>query len=180
MPSVSMANNILALKALSSINHYMGNIEEGERLAKKALDLNPNDPDTLAQLGWRLAVVGKFEEGIPYLEKAIETYAERAWMVFSPDCHKPHAERPLRRDADSAKKGVLDGSGVSWCLVAVAQSKLGNKSAARAALEKMTDVSPGLGRDPGTFLRSHQASEQIVSSLMAGLKEAGWTAAAGQ
>lgn len=173
-------NNILALKALSSINHYMGNIEEGERLAKKALDLNPNDPDTLAQLGWRLAVVGKFEEGIPYLEKAIErTRNAPGWyyhlIAINHLLNSRYAEM-----LTAAKKGVLDGSGVSWCLVAIAQSKLGNKAAARAALEKMAEVSPGLGRDPGTFLRSHQASERIVTSLMAGLKEAGWTTPAGQ
>ncbi|UFI05423.1 tetratricopeptide repeat protein [Roseibium aggregatum] len=173
-------DNILALKALSSINHYMGNIEEGERLAKKALDLNPNDPDTLAQLGWRLAVVGKFEEGIPYLEKAIERTRNAPGWYFHLIAINHMLNGRYAEMLTAAKKGVLDGSGVSWCLVAVAQSKLGNKAAARAALEKMTDVSPGLGRDPGTFLRSHQASEQIVSSLMKGLKEAGWTAAAGQ
>ncbi len=172
-------DNILALKALSSINHYMGNIEEGERLAKKALDLNPNDPDTLAQLGWRLAVVGKFEEGIPYLEKAIERTRNAPGWYFHLIAINHMLNGRYAEMLTAAKKGVLDGSGVSWCLVAVAQSKLGNKAAARAALEKMADVSPGLGRDPGTFLRSHQASEQIVSSLMAGLKEAGWTATAG-
>ncbi len=173
-------NNILALKALSSINHYMGNIEEGERLAKKALDLNPNDPDTLAQLGWRLAVVGKFEEGIPYLKKAIERTRNAPGWYFHLIAINHMLNGRYAEMLTAAKKGVLDGSGVSWCLVAVAQSKLGNKAAARAALEKMADVSPGLSRDPGAFLRSHQASEQIVSSLMAGLKEAGWTATAGQ
>lgn len=173
-------NNILALKALSSINHYMGNIEEGERLAKKALDLNPNDPDTLAQLGWRLAVVGKFEEGIPYLEKAIERTRNAPGWYFHLIAINHLLNGRYAEMLTAAKKGVLDGSGVSWCLVAIAQSKLGNKAAARAALEKMAEVSPGLGRDPGTFLRSHQASERIVTSLMAGLKEAGWTTPAGQ
>ncbi|UES37041.1 tetratricopeptide repeat protein [Roseibium aggregatum] len=173
-------NNILALKALSSINHYMGNIEEGERLAKKALDLNPNDPDTLAQLGWRLAVVGKFEEGIPYLEKAIERTRNAPGWYFHLIAINHLLNNRYAEMLTAAKKGVLDGSGVSWCLVAIAQSKLGNKAAARAALEKMAEVSPGLGRDPGTFLRSHQASEQIVTALMAGLKEAGWTTPAGQ
>ncbi|MBO9457596.1 tetratricopeptide repeat protein [Labrenzia sp. R5_0] len=173
-------NNILALKALSSINHYMGNIEEGERLAKKALELDPNDPDTLAQLGWRLSVVGKFEEGIPYLEKAIERTRNAPGWYFHLIAINHLLNGHYAEMLTAAKKGVLDGSGVSWCLVAVAQSKLGNKEAARAALEKMADVSPGLSRDPGAFLRSHRASEQIVTSLMAGLREAGWTAPAGQ
>jgi TolB-like protein len=64
--------SVLALKALASINHYTGNYEESEQIQRQALALNPNDPDTLAQLGWRLAVRGNFQEGIPYLHKAIE------------------------------------------------------------------------------------------------------------
>jgi TolB-like protein len=172
-------NNILALKALSSINHYMGNIEEGERLAKKALALNPDDPDTMAQLGWRLAVVGKFDEGISYLEKAIErTRNAPGWYYHLIAVDHLLNERYAEM-LTAAKKGVLDGSGVSWCLVAVAQSKLGNQAAARAALEKMAEMSPELGQDPGRYLRSHQVGEQIVTALLEGLKSAGWKKPAG-
>jgi hypothetical protein len=35
------------------------------------VELNPFDPDALAQLGWRLAVRGNFEEGVPFLREAI-------------------------------------------------------------------------------------------------------------
>lgn len=168
-------NNILALKALSSINHYMGNIEEGERLAKKALDLNPNDPDTLAQLGWRLAVVGKFEEGIPYLEKAIERTRNAPGWYFHLIAINHLLNGHYAEMLTAAKKGVLDGSGVSWCLVAIAQSKLGHKEAAGAAVKRMMEISPALGQNPAGFLRSHQASDQIVNALVEGLKTAGWT-----
>lgn len=53
--------NVQAQKALSAVNHYRGNYEKGWRLARLALEKNPHDPDTLAQLGWRLAIRGRFE-----------------------------------------------------------------------------------------------------------------------
>lgn len=173
-------NNILALKALSSINHYMGNIEEGERLAKKALALNPNDPDTMAQLGWRLAVAGKFDEGISYLERAIERTRNAPGWYYHLIAVDHLLKGQYAEMLTAAKKGVLDGSGISWCLVAVAQAKLGNKAAAHAALEKMADMSPELGRDPAGYLRSHQVSDQIVTALIEGLKTAGWKDPAGE
>jgi TolB-like protein len=63
--------NVTALQALASIAYYAGFYDESERTQRAALALNPNDPDTLAQFGWRLAARGKWDEGIPLLERAI-------------------------------------------------------------------------------------------------------------
>ena len=50
---------------------HLGNFDESERIQRQALALNPNDPDTLAQLGWRLAIRGRWDEGLAYIERAI-------------------------------------------------------------------------------------------------------------
>ena len=63
--------NVVALQALSAVQFHLGNFAESERIQRQALALNPNDPDTLAQLGWRLAIRGRWDEGLPYLERAI-------------------------------------------------------------------------------------------------------------
>lgn len=172
-------SNVLALKAKSSINHYMGNIEEGERFARRALEVNPNDPDSMAQLGWRLAVVGKFDEGIPYLEKAIDrTVNAPGWYYHLVAIDHLLKGRPSEM-LTAAKQGVLSNSGFSWCLVAIAQSELGHMEAAHAALNKMAETAPGMYRDPTAFLKTHQADEQIEKAIMSGLKKAGWSAPVG-
>ena len=167
--------NILALKALSSINHYLGHYKESERIERQALALNPNDPDSLAQLGWRLAVRGNFDEGIPYLKQAIErTVNPPGWyyhlIAVDHYMHGRYAEM-----LTAAMRGAAYGSGVSWSLVAIAHGALGNKEAAREALEKMAEVSPQLARDPAALYRRHQAVDSIVDALVAGLRQAGWT-----
>ena len=149
--------NVLALKALSSINHYTGNYEEGERLARAALALNPNDPDTLAQLGWRLAVRGRFDEGIPYLERAIaRTVSPPGWYF-----HLIAIDLYLRGDHEAmltaAERSAVDGSAISQSLIAIAQGALGNREAARHALDRMAEISPPLGRDPADVYRRRHA-----------------------
>lgn len=167
--------NVLAPKALSSINHYTGNFEEAERLTREALAGNPNDPDTLAQLGWRLAVRGRFDEGIPYLERAIaRTVSPPGWYL-----HLIAIDLYLRGDYDAmlttAERSAVDGSGISQSLIAIAQGALGNQEAARQALDEMAEISPLLGRDPAEAYRRHQTIDSTVDALVAGLRKAGWT-----
>ena len=54
--------NVLALRALSAVQYHLGNFDKAERIQRRALALNPNDPDMLVQLGWRLALRGHWKE----------------------------------------------------------------------------------------------------------------------
>lgn len=168
-------NNIMALKALGSIHHYMGNYKESVRYQRQALANNPNDPDTLVQLGWRLAIRGEFDEGIPYVEKAIaRTVNPPGWYyhLIAID-HYMHGRYPEMLAA--AKYGVGHESGISWSLVAIAQAELGDMAAAREALETMKEISPRLGSDPAEVYRGHQATEEIVAAIVTGMRNAGWS-----
>lgn len=166
-------NNIPALKALSSTLHYMGDYAQSERVQRQALALNPNDPDTLAQLGWRLAVRGNFDEGIPFLKRAIERSVNPPGWYY----HLIAIDLYLRGDYEetlaAAQRSTIDGSGISWSLVAIAEAALGQKDEARAALAKMAEKSPLLARDPAAVYRRHQAIDRIVDALVSGLHRAG-------
>jgi tetratricopeptide (TPR) repeat protein len=167
--------SVLALKALASINHYTGNYEESEQIQRQALALNPNDPDTLAQLGWRLAVRGNFQEGIPYLHKAIERSVLPPGWYYHLIAIDHYMNGRYTQMLETANKSAADNSSISWSLVAIAQGALGNEAAAREALAKMAEISPLLNRDPTAGYRRHQATEEIVQALVKGLRKAGWT-----
>ena len=167
--------SVLALKALASINHYIGNYEESEQIQRQALALNPNDPDTLAQLGWRLAVRGGFREGIPYLQQAIERSVNPPGWYYHLIAIDHYMNASYAQMLETARKSAADGSGIGWSLIAIAQGALGNQAAAREALAKMAEKSPALARDPAAGYRRHQATDEIVNVLVAGLRKAGWT-----
>lgn len=164
-------DNTLALKALASIDHYMGRYDESERLARRAAEINPYDPDTLAQLGWRLAVRGKFDEGIPILRQAIERTANPPGWYF----HLIAIDHCLRGDfeemLEAATRSSVDGSGFSQTLIAIANTKLGNREAARQALESLPKQHL-VARDLVAFLRRHGSTDAIVDTLTTQLDEA--------
>ncbi|XWN31072.1 MAG: hypothetical protein ROR55_27070 [Devosia sp.] len=167
-------SNVLALKAISSIQHHMGHYAEGERFARRALQINPNDPDTLAQLGWRLAVRGHFDQGIPYLERAIaRTISAPPWYYALPainDLMNARADDMLT----NARKFARGGSPIAHALLAIAEARVGDQTAARAAL-KVMETDPHLAADPAKVFRSYGTTDDITATIMTGLRDAGWT-----
>ncbi len=172
-------NNTLALKAMSSIDHYLKRFEDSERLARQAVELNPYDPDTLAQLGWRLAVRGNFEEGIPILERAIErTVNPPGWyfyLIAVDHLMKGDYERML----EAAERSVGDSFPINQALIAIAAGELGQAETARTALEQMSTFAP-LARDPIAHFRRHGATDAILDAVAQGLAKARAVAAQGE
>lgn len=164
-------DNPVALKALSSIEHYMGRYEDSQRLARQAVEINPNDPDTLAQLGWRLAVRGAFDEGIPILTQAIQRTPNPPGWYF----HLIAVDHYLREEYPqmlaAAQRSAVDGSAVSQMLIAIANAELGNRPATQAALADMEKTTI-LARDPAAYLRRAGATDQIIDALLKGLEKA--------
>ena len=64
-------DGILGLQALAAIDYYSDRYEASERRMRHALELNPNDPETQVQLGWRLAARGNWAEGLPLVRAAL-------------------------------------------------------------------------------------------------------------
>ena len=168
------SKNVQAMKALSLVEHYAGRFDESQRMARAALAVNPNDPDTLAQLGWRLSVRGNFGEGIPYLRRAIERSAKPPAWYFQPIA----VERLMARDLDgmleAAERAAADGSSVSDALLAIAYGGLGKRKLASEALDRMAKKWPLLDRDPAAAFGIHQLREDQIAAIIAGLRVAGW------
>lgn len=166
--------SVVALQALSAVRFHLGDIEESERLQRQALALNPQNPDTLAQLGWRLAVRGRWDEGIGYLRQAIaRTVNPPGWYydLIALDLYRQGRYRDMLPYARRSSTG--DPIGLS--LLAIAQGALGDPDAARATLARMADLSPELARDPAAVYRRFQPADGMVDMLLAGLRQAGWT-----
>lgn len=166
-------DSVLALKALSSIQHYLGRYDESERLARRAVALNPYDPDTLAQLGWRLAMRGKFDEGVPLLQEAVDRSVNPPDWYF----HMIAASAMMRGDYAAmrreADRAALSGRPIAETLLAIAAGGEGDRAAARAALARLPP-----GWDAARYVRRHGGTEEIVAAVEAGLARARRVAAA--
>jgi tetratricopeptide (TPR) repeat protein len=162
-------------QALSAIRFFKGDYAEAERLQREALALNPYDPDTLAQLGWRLAVRGDWDNGLPFLNEAIARSASPPGWYFHLISFHHYLEGDYAKALAAAQRSANVGSPIGLSLTAISHAKLGDMDAARDDLEAMTEGWPLLGRDPAGAYRNFQATDQIVAVLVAGLRDAGWT-----
>lgn len=166
--------NVLALRALAAVQFHLANFDEAERIQRQALALNPNDPDTLVQLGWRLAIRGRWDEGLPYIERAIaRSINPPGWYYDLITIHLYLEGRYREMLASAEHSAAGDPTGVS--LLAIAHGALGNQVAAQEALARMAEQSPALARDPAAVYRRFQPLDSIVDALVQGLRKAGWT-----
>jgi TolB-like protein/tetratricopeptide (TPR) repeat protein len=163
--------SILSLKVLGSVYHYLGRYDESERITRQALAINPYDPETLAQLGWRLAARGKFAEGMPMLKHAIARTVNPPGWYFHLIAIDLYLNGKYRQMLDIAQRADPDNSGFTQFLIAIANGALGNRDAARDALKKFSEYKP-LASDPAAYMRRHGAIDEIVDPLLAGLKKA--------
>ena len=145
-----------------------------------ALALNENDPDTLAQLGWRLAARGEFDEGIAYLERAVARSANPPGWYFHLIAVRDYLKGDYQHMLEAAERSAVDGSGTSWSFIAIACAALGQPDEARAALDRWASIDPEAYGDPAAEYRMHGGTDDTVNALVAGLRKAGWTSQTAQ
>ena len=165
--------NVVALRALSAVQYHLGNFDESERIQRQALALNPNDPDTLAQLGWRLALPRPLGRGSRLCERAIARTINPPGWYYDPITIHLYLEGRYREMLASAEHSAAgDPTGVAF--LAIAHGALGNHAAAQEALATMAEQAPAFNRDPAAVWRRFHPLDSIVDALMDGLRKAGW------
>lgn len=164
--------NSNALVALSAIHFYNREYQLSEKYGRLAVQSNPNDPTNLILLSSRLILRGKFAEGTPLLERGIAQSIEPPGFSYQ----LLFIDRLMNGDKqemlDLAQRGTVDGSALSYSLVAMARGMLGDSDGATAALDRMNEISPGY--DPIARMKVHQASDEIVDAMTQALHLAGW------
>ena len=167
-------DSVTALQSLAALRYATGEIEEAERVLRRAIALNPNDPESLAQLGWRLAVHGRWGEGRDLLQEAIDrTVSVPDWyyLVLAVSLYLANDLEPARAAAEHGKSTCC---GLGHVFLAMTEAALGHSEAARAALDEALRQAPLLGRDPTRYWANFQVAPEVVARFNAGLAKAGF------
>ncbi|MHA3979240.1 tetratricopeptide repeat protein [Halovulum sp. GXIMD14794] len=170
--------NTLALRAHAALLHSTGDYDAAETVMRRALALNPHDPETLQNLGWRVMVRGRLEEGAGYIRQSIERSIDpppRYYNLLAIDDLMAGRFDDMLVSAEITASG---GSAVGLALVAIAETRApsGSPDAARAALRKLAESSSPMATTPGEYMRRHGVRDEIADEIVEGLIEAGWSA----
>ena len=166
-------DDVMTLSAYAAVQFYRGEFAEAEAAQRRAVDLNPNNPEPLAQLGWRVAFAGDWDGGIALVRQAARrSMAERGWyyLWLAIDDYRRGDYRSGLADLER-----LGGTFffVSPALVAMCQAQLGNRGAAAEALQEALALDPTFAKDPRGAFRLHRTPEDLIDQFMDGLRKAG-------
>jgi hypothetical protein len=123
------------------------------------------------QLGWRLAIRGQFDEGIPVLKRAVARSANPPGWYFHLIAIDLMLKGEFKHMLGMSQHSAVDGSLISQSLIAVAAGALFRPDIAQPALQKMAQT-PAFNKDPGTAFRKHGATREIFTVVERGLENA--------
>jgi TolB-like protein/DNA-binding winged helix-turn-helix (wHTH) protein len=156
---------------LAIVHFFRGENEKFETESQLALRLNPNDPETLADIGHYLAFMGEFERGVELSRRAQELNPlHPGWYYFS------FARLDYNRKAYDGTIRWVEKIGLPhfyWThlLDAAAKGQLGRPDAGEA-LAKVLEIKPNFSAH--LELRKWNASPADLDHIVAGLQSAGW------
>jgi len=164
--------------ALAIIN-YLLNEEFGSfyELAEQAIAVNPNDADVIGDLGLWMAYSGNWERGIPLVRKAMilnPLHPRWIFFVFLLD----HYRKDEFREAltEGLKINLPENQGVQVGLAAV-YGQLGEAAKAKEVLDHILEMQPAFADDPRAWFAKRRVPDELIESLMDGLRKAGFDVA---
>jgi tetratricopeptide (TPR) repeat protein len=141
-----------------------------EAEARRALDLNPTDPEILAEIGHYLSFMGEFERGIELSRRAQELNPlHPGWYHFSFARWHYH-QRKYEETLVDVQRISLPRFYWTHLLAAAALGQLGRKEAA-ASLAMMKQVKPGISA--AAEMRKWNVTSRDFAQIMEGLRKAG-------
>jgi TolB-like protein/Tfp pilus assembly protein PilF len=155
---------------LAIVHFFRAENDKFEVEATRALELNPNDPETLADVGHYLAFMGEFERGVELTKRAQRLNPlHPGWYHFS--VARLHFSRKQYQEtiADVQRMGLPH---FYWThlLTCAALGQMRSAEAA-AALDRIVEVKPDFSAR--AELRKWNAAPDDFEHIMAGLRNAG-------
>ena len=141
--------------------------------AEQAIALNPNNAFVLADLGTWVAYSGQWDRGKALVEKAMKLNPlHQRWLHMS--FFLDHYRKGEYREALALalKMNLPNNEGIQVGLAA-AYGQLGEAEKAKATLEQIRATQPGFADDPRRWFARRRIPDELVESLMGGLRKAG-------
>jgi len=178
--ALNMVKRAIALKpesagtqqALMEVQWAREKFDLAEAAGRKAVALNPNSSDVIADFGCRLIYSGKYSEGSTYTERAAH------WNVLPPAWHQFCRFVAAYNTGSFEQAGriadQLDGQPGPESLLPVVlmEVRAGNMEKAAAAIQQLLAYDPGYGTDPGASLAKIGLLPVAADPLIAGLRAA--------
>jgi tetratricopeptide (TPR) repeat protein len=165
-------NNLMGPFRLAEVHFFRHELDEFNKWADRTIEMNPNNATSLALLGGWVTWVGRVDEGLAMLKRAVELNPRYpSWYNYF--LSGGHFMRGEYQGALDAALG-LDW-GVRWDYVAraVAYAQLGRIEEARQQIDKLNEVDPEFGELVWERFRLFNFPDESIRQYIEGLRKAG-------
>jgi adenylate cyclase len=166
------ANDPDVHRVLAALNLTFDNHDKASYHQQRALSLNPNNDLIVVQQGELLTWLGRAEEGIEWIRRAMRLnpyHPERYWN------HLGRAQYTARAYADAIESlsRIARPDYSHHAFLAASSAQLGNKTAATAHAREVTTLEPGftVNKHLTTLHYKHAAEHCREGLIKAGLPE---------
>jgi tetratricopeptide (TPR) repeat protein len=160
-------------QALMAVLFVSGDRGRALALADRLLELNPYDPDLMADVGARFIQIGRYKEGVNLIHRA---------AALNPACPPwydfflfvaAYMQDDLGRASMAASRIGANDFALGFVARAIVAGHKGDHEQARAAIEQLIAIQPEFKRNPAAALARRNFTPEIRERLVRGLENAG-------
>jgi TolB-like protein/Tfp pilus assembly protein PilF len=165
-------SNSLAQTALARTLFFRKEFQPFRTTAERAISLNPMDGVQLAMIGSMLAYSGEWDRGCALIERSMQLNPGYPGWYWFPFFYNAYRQRDYVGALTAALKINLPGFFAVYEALAAVYGQLGDRDAARQALDEMLKLAPNFGEVART-LKSKWFDSDFVEHILDGLRKAG-------
>jgi adenylate cyclase len=160
-------------QALYTVHFLRGEMKEFERIGGKAMELNPNSLDLMGDFGAKLAMSGRWAQGIPKVRQAVERNPSPPGWLFTPLVYYEYVKGNYAEALSYVERMNTPDYYRAYVLQAMIYGQMGEVTKAKAALDQIQRLKPQFLADPVSDMLRWGIAPEILALSVDGLKKAG-------
>jgi adenylate cyclase len=167
-------------QALYTVHFLHGDMKEFERVGRKAMELNRNSLDLMGDYGAKLAMSGRWAQGIPLVRQAVERNPAPPGWLFTPLVYYEYVKGNYTDALTYVERMNTPDYYRTYVLQAMIYGQMGDLTKAKAALDQIRRLKPQFLTDPVADMLHWGIAPALLALSVDGLKKAGVIVAASQ
>ena len=165
--------NSMAHHFLFSTHFHRGELEEFEAAGERAVALNPNHADMLADYGLMLCSSGAWDRGIVHANKAIALSPTHPGWFHVAGVIYHYRKRDYEASLAEAQQIQMPEFYWNYVRLAMCYGQLGRDREGQAACEKLLELAPDFAERVWDYLAAWNLPEDFARQVVDGLRKAG-------
>ena len=165
--------NARALQAMMMALFFRQQAAEALRVGERAVALNPNDTELLAEYGWRLGMSGEWARGGALIEQALARNPARAGYYHTTLALVAYMRGDNGRALSEIRQADLDKLSFFHGIAAIIYAEAGMRTEAAEAAVRFATLNPRFVADPEGELTKRNYRPEDRARIIEGLRKAG-------